>query len=158
MTTKKDFTTSFWVEQAQNEVFEAIKNARGWWSENIEGNTGNLNDVFFYSVKDQHHCTIKLREVVPNQKMEWLVLDNYFHFAIDQTEWKGTRISFEIIRQGSKTQVNFTHIGLVPGFECYDLCFKAWNFYIANSLKDLITIGKGQPNAKEETIPQLNNH
>ncbi|HEX9512792.1 MAG TPA: SRPBCC domain-containing protein [Puia sp.] len=148
--TTKDFITTFLVEQTPNEVFEAIKNARGWWSENIEGNTENLNDVFFYSVKDQHHCTVKLIEVVANQKMEWLVLDNYFHFTADQTEWKDTRISFEITKQDGKTQVHFTHIGLVPGFECYDLCFKAWIFYITNSLKDLITTGKGQPNAKEE--------
>src|SRR4051812_42661210 len=126
----KDFTTSILVDQTPKQVFEAINNVRGWWSENIKGGTDKLNDEFTYSMKDLHRCAMRLIEVVHNQKVVWLVLDNYFNFAIDQTEWKDTKISFEITEQGGKTHVQFTHIGLVPGFECYDICFNAWTGYI----------------------------
>jgi len=34
-------------------------------------------------------------------------------------------------------------------YECYEICQDAWTNYIQNSLSDLITTGKGQPNAKE---------
>jgi hypothetical protein len=52
------------------------------------------------SVKDLHKCTMKLIEVIPNKKVVWLVLDNYFSFTQDKTEWIGTKIEFEISRKG----------------------------------------------------------
>jgi hypothetical protein len=145
----QNFTATILVDQNPQETFNAITNVRGWWSENIEGRTGKLDDVFFYSMKDLHHCTMKLVDLVPDKKAEWLVLNNYFNFTTDQTEWKNTKISFEITEQDDKTQIHFTHIGLVPGHECYDVCFNAWTGYISSSLHDLITTGKGHPNAKE---------
>jgi len=88
-------------------------------------------------------------ELVPDKKVVWFVKDNDFNFVNDKTEWKGTKIVFEISKTGDRTQLIFTHHGLVPGYECYDICKDAWSSYIQGSLKNLITTGKGQPNAKE---------
>ena len=46
-----DFTTAFVVDQTPEEVFNAVNNVRGWWSEEIEGNTGKLNDEFALLIK-----------------------------------------------------------------------------------------------------------
>ena len=146
----QDFNTSFSVDQTPTEVFNAVNNVRGWWSERIDGDTDQLNDEFTYQRWELHKCTMKLIEVVPDKKVVWLVLDNYFSFTKDQTEWVGTKIEFEISEKGGKTQLHFTHRGLVPAYECYDICFDAWASYIKGSLQNLITTGKGQPNAKEE--------
>jgi len=146
----QDFTTTILVDQTPQEAFDAINNVRGWWSENITGGTEKINDEFTYKAKELHRCTMKLIEVVPDKKIVWLVLDNYFSFVNDQSEWKNTKIIFEISKQGDKTQIRFTHQGLVPGHECFDICQNAWTGYINNSLRDLIAIGKGQPNRKEE--------
>jgi len=144
-----DFTTTITVDQTPTEVFNAINNVRGWWSEEIEGSTGKLNDVFLYHYKDIHLCKIKLIEVVPYEKVVWLVLDNHFNFTKDKSEWKDTKIIFDISEKDNKTQLRFTHVGLVPNYECYDICYEAWSNYIQNSLRNLITTGKGQPNPKE---------
>jgi hypothetical protein len=93
---------------------------------------------------------MKLIEVIPDKKVVWLVLDNYFNFTEDKTEWTGIKIEFEISEKENKTQVHFTHWGLVPAYECYDICFDGWSNYINNSLRSLITTGKGQPNPKED--------
>lgn len=143
----QDFTTILLVDQTPEEVFNAINNVRAWWSEEIEGSTDQVNDVFTYHYEDIHRCQIKLIEVIPNEKVVWLVIENYFNFTKDKSEWTGTKISFEISKKGEQTQIRFTHLGLVPEYECYDICRDAWSNYIHNSLRSLITTGKGQPNS-----------
>ena len=69
-------------------------------------------------------------------------------FVKDKTEWNGTKVIFDITKKGDKTEVRFTHVGLVPQYECYDACTDAWSGYIKGSLRNLITKGKGQPNKK----------
>jgi hypothetical protein len=142
-----DFTTTILVDQTPAAAFNAINNVRGWWSEEIKGHTTKLNDEFDYHYEDVHRCKIKLIEVVPEKKVVWLVLDNYFNFTKDKSEWKGTKMIFEIATKNNKTQIRFTHQGLVPEYECFDICKNAWTQYIQQSLRNLITKGKGQPNA-----------
>ena len=145
----QDFTRTFSVTQTPEEVFAAINNVRGWWSEEIEGNTDKQGDVFAYHYRDIHRCTIKLIELVPARKAVWHVLDNYFSFTQDKTvEWTNTKIRFEISRKGDKTEVRFTHEGLVPENECYEACSEGWSTYVS-SLQSLIAKGKGTPNVGE---------
>ncbi len=69
--TNPNFTTTFSVDQTPEEAFGAIKNVRGWWSEEIEGSTDQLGDEFTYRYKDVHHCKMKLIEVIPHKKVVW---------------------------------------------------------------------------------------
>lgn len=78
------------------------------------------------------------------------MLENYFKFTKDKSEWVNTKVIFEIDQKDNKTQLRVTHDGLVPEYECYDICEKAWTQYIQQSLKDLINTGKGQPNGKDK--------
>ena len=144
------FTTTFMVDQTPEEAIGAIKNVRGWWSEEIEGSTDKLGDEFTYRYKDVHSCKMKLIEVIPHKKVVWLVVDNYFNFTEDKSEWKGTRITFEVSEKDNQTEIRFTHLGLVPEYECFDICSNAWGSYMNGSLRTLITTGKGQPNPKEK--------
>jgi hypothetical protein len=146
----QNFRTAFAVDQTPEEAFAAINNVRGWRSEEIEGGTDKLGDEFTYRYKDVHSCKMKLTEVIPGKKIVWLVLDNYFNFTEDKSEWKGTKITFEISKNGDKTEICFTHLGLVPEYECFDVCSNAWGSYINGSLRSLITAGKGKPNRKEK--------
>lgn len=145
----KNFTTTIAVDQSPEEVFNAITNVRGWWSEELEGHSEKLNDEFTYHYKDVHRCKMKLIEVEPGKKIIWLVLDNYFSFTNDKSEWTGTKIIFDITEQDGKTKLRFTHQGLVPEYECYTACVNGWSQYIQKSLLSLITTGKGQPNSSQ---------
>jgi hypothetical protein len=93
---------------------------------------------------------MKLIEVIPHKKAVWLVVDNYFNFTKNISEWKGTKITFEVSEKDNKTEIRFTHLGLVPEYECFDICSNAWGSYMNGSLRTLITTGKGQPNPKEK--------
>lgn len=150
-----DFTTTILVDKSPADVFNAINNVRGWWSENIEGDTDKPNAEFNYSYRDNHICKIKVAELTPDKKVVWQVLDNYFDFTTDSHEWKGTSIVFELSQKGGQTQLKFTHVGLVPEYECFDVCKDAWSDYIRNSLRKLITDGKGKPNPREKKIASI---
>lgn len=145
----QSFSTTILVDQTPEEVFDAINNVRGWWSEEVDGSTTKLNDEFSYHYKDIHLCKMKIVESIPGKKVVWLVTDNYFNFIEDKSEWKDTRISFDISKKGNQTQLHFAHLGLVPQYQCYEVCREAWTNYITNSLHNLIATGKGEPNPKE---------
>ena len=116
----------------------------------VEGDTDKLGAVFYHHYQDVHRCTLKITELAPGKKVAWRVLHNDFNFIKDRTEWNGADVIFDITKKGDKTEVRFTHAGLVPAYECYDVCSNAWAQYIAVSLRKLITTGKGEPNPVEE--------
>ena len=146
----QNLTFTISVDQTPEEAFAAINNVRGWWSGNIEGSTDKLGDEFTYRYEDVHYSKQKITEFIPGKKVVWHVLDGYLNFTQDKTEWQGTDITFDISKKRDKTEVRFTHVGLVPESECYDACSNAWGSYINGSLRSLITSGKGHPNPKEK--------
>jgi hypothetical protein len=146
----QNLTAAFTVDQTPEEAFAAINNVRGWWSGDIEGGTGKLGDIFTYRYQDVHYSKQEITEFIPGKKVAWHVLDGYLNFVEDKTEWTGTDITFDISKRGDKTEVRFTHIGLVPEVECFNACSSAWGFYITGSLRSLIATGKGEPNRKEK--------
>jgi uncharacterized protein YndB with AHSA1/START domain len=154
MKNNHNYTATILVDQTPEEVFNAISNVRGWWSQAIEGETDKLGAEFKYHYKDIHRCVFKITEFAPGKRVVWHILDNYFDFIQDKSEWKGTDVVFEIARKGDKIEVRFTHVGLVPAYECFDVCSNAWGSYITGSLRNLITTGKGQPNPLEEVVSE----
>ena len=146
----QNFTMTFLVDQSPKEVFDAVTNVRGWWSEMVEGGTRNLNDEFSYRHGDLHYSKHKLTEVIPNKRVVWLTTDSELTFVDNKTEWTGTTISFDIAEKDGKTELTFVHHGLVPQFECYNACFGGWTYYLQESLLPLITTGTGTPDKKQD--------
>jgi hypothetical protein len=146
----QSFTTSFTVDQSPAEIFQAITNVRGWWSGEIDGSTDKLGAEFTYRYEDVHRSRQKITEFVPGKKVVWRVLDSEINFVKDKAEWNGTEIVFEIAKTNGKSELRFTHVGLAPRIQCYGKCSGAWAFYINESLRNLITIGKGEPNPSDE--------
>lgn len=140
---RSNFMTTILVDNTPKEVFAAVNNVRGWWQGEIQGSTDKLNDEFIYQMKEVHFSKQRLVEVTPDQKVVWLVTDSKLSFTKKKDEWTGTKISFEISKAEAKTQLLFTHEGLVPELECYGGCSSAWGDLIQKSLFSLITQGRG---------------
>lgn len=142
--TTTDFRTTLLVSRTPGEVFDNILNVRGWWSglysEEIKGRTNKLNDEFtFRAGEGAHYSKQKLIELVPGEKVVWLVTDSKLTFIQNTNEWEGTRLCFEISKKHDKTEIRFTHLGLLPEIECYDSCSTAWTQYMQEKLLGLIT-------------------
>jgi hypothetical protein len=143
--TSQNYSTSFTVEQSAEAVFAAINNVRGWWTGDVEGITDKLGEEFSYRHKDIHYSRQKITELVPNKKIVWLVTDAQLNFVEDKHEWVNTEIRFEISEKAGQTEVRFTHLGLVPDYECFDSCSNAWAYYVNGSLRDSIRSAKQKP-------------
>jgi hypothetical protein len=143
----QNFTTTISVDQTPQEAFAAINNVRGWWSGQIEGDTDKPGAEFSYRYQDMHRSTQKITEFIPGKRVAWQVVDSHLSFLKDKSEWNGSDIIFEISENEGKTEVRFTHMGLVPEYECYGSCSNAWDMLINGNLRKLITTGKSQPDA-----------
>ncbi|MFP9137558.1 SRPBCC family protein [Devosia sp. XGJD_8] len=141
--TTPSYTTTFTVNRSPEAAFAAIINPRAWWSGAFEGDSTELGDVFTYRYQDLHYSRQEVTELVPGRRVAWQVLDADLSFLKDRTEWTGTTIAFDIVHTGSHTEVTFTHVGLKPEVECYDICTDAWTSLIQGSLKQLIETGTG---------------
>jgi hypothetical protein len=145
---KQDYTTTILVKATPNKTFKSINHVAAWWTENIEGNSEKLHDIFTIHFGETF-VTMKIAESVPDKKVLWNVTDCYLPWLADKKEWTDTRIVFEISAEGDSTRIQFTHVGLTPQVECYDNCVKGWNQYFKESLAKLINEGKGLPQRKQ---------
>ncbi|HMG14430.1 MAG TPA: hypothetical protein VK590_03215 [Saprospiraceae bacterium] len=134
----KNYTTSILVDQSPEQAFNAINNVKTWWSSNFEGHSEKLNDVYTVHF-GKTNITIQIIESIPFEKILWEVIDCHKDWLKNKKEWKGTKMLWEISTVMEGTKITFTHIGLVPGLECYKGCENAWREYIRGSLYNLIT-------------------
>ena len=145
-----NFTLTMLVKATPEQAFAAINDPRAWWGENIEGRTDALGEEWTYRYKDLHVSRHRTAELVPNSKVAWHVVDATISFLEDKTEWIGTQIVFDIAPQGDMTEIRFTHVGLKPSVECFDVCSDAWTGLITGSLRGLIERGEGDPDSIEK--------
>ena len=143
-----NFTSRIIVDASTDQAFKSINNPAKWWTENVTGSSQKTGDEFTVRFGDVHYSNQKLVEIIPGKKVVWLVTDSKLNFIKDKQEWTNTQISFEISNLNGKTKIVFTHIGLVPGIECFNACSNAWSQYIQKSLFNLLNTGEGQPDPK----------
>jgi hypothetical protein len=159
MSSTDHLSATITVDHTPDEVFAAITDVRGWWSENIIGATAELHDEFVFTDDSTQpgeaaksgdgirFARFRLTEVVPGQRMVWYVVDSYLSFVEDHDEWTDTRVVFGISpHEDGTTTVDFTHEGLSEaGSDCFEACSQGWTYYITRSLPQLLATGTGLP-------------
>jgi len=148
---QENYRSSIHADISPKEAFDSINYVSGWWTENIEGNSEKLDDVFTVHFGETF-VIFKIIESVPYKKIAWLVTDCHLPWLKDKKEWSNTTVSWEISTENNLTKIDMTHIGLVPDIECYTNCEKGWNHYIQDSLFKLITEHEGVPQRKQELV------
>ena len=129
------YATTIEVAQSPKNVFQHINDVAKWWNNNLEGSSTKLNDEFIVSHDGLHYSKQKLVEFIPDRKIVWLVTDSLLSWLErDKHEWTGTKMIFEITPSGDKTTLHFTHEGIVPEVECYNLCVQGWDLMIKGRL------------------------
>ncbi|MFO0554435.1 MAG: SRPBCC domain-containing protein [Polyangiaceae bacterium] len=141
----RDFSLVFTVKKDKEAVFDAILNVPGWWSSTLEGRTKAVDDEFTYRHKKLHVSKHRVTEVVPGERVVWHTLEADIGLGKNRAEWRGTDVRFDVRQSGDETEVTFTHLGLRPELECFEACRRGWTYYVGESLRALITEGRGTP-------------
>lgn len=152
---ERDYTTTVELEATPEEAYRGVVDVRGWWNEAVEGPTHTAGESFVFEVPGIHRSRILVTDLEPGRLVAWRVLENWMAFVADQREWVDSEIRFEIeAAPGGGSVLRFTHVGLTPIEECYELCSNAWGHFITTSLKQRIETGTGMPgtNPDEEKV------
>ncbi|MES2847473.1 MAG: SRPBCC family protein [Bacteroidota bacterium] len=150
---KTGYQTGFTVHTTAESIFLSLTTKiNEWWTNEMEGTAFNSNDIFTVRFGNTFK-TFQVEEMIPNKKIIWKCIAAYIDVTEieNKSEWLETKIIWEIIQTAEATQLNMIHYGLTPSFDCYDICEKGWIKFI-NSLKNLLTTGKGMPYKKVESI------
>ncbi len=141
------YSTTLTVDRTPADVYDAINDLRGWWIAEIDGGNDRVGAEFSYAVPDLHSCTLRVTELVPGRRIVWRVVASEMTFVLDRSEWVGTEVTFDLDGDADATRVHFTHVGLVPEHECFEVCAGAWSHYVGDSLRSLLTTGAGKPSS-----------
>jgi len=142
--TGQDYSSSITANITAQQATERISRVADWWTAHVTGDSTKVGDAFTVRWGDTF-LDFKVVELTPAKRVEWLVTDCNLSFIEDKKEWKDTRVVFEISSSGNETTVKMTHVGLLPSVECYNTCEKGWNFYILESLQNLLNVNQGFP-------------
>jgi len=140
-----NYTNSFVVNKSTAEVFECLtKKIPQWWSTDFEGSSEKPNDEFMVRF-DKTFKKFRIESTDENTII-WLCTDQYINIPEikNKTEWIGTKVIWSILPQDFATKVGILHEGLTPEAECFSVCEKGWNAFIA-SLFALLEGGDGLP-------------
>jgi len=140
----KNFHRTIKVNASAEETMKKIGQVNLWWAKNFSGSAEKLNDKFTVDFGETF-VDFEISELISNKKVVWKVTDCNLHWIKTKKEWNNTEVVFEISAENNKIKIDFTHVGLVPGVECYNDCEAGWNGHINNSLADFINDGKGNP-------------
>jgi hypothetical protein len=140
----KNFQRTIAVNAAPAEAMKKIAQVDKWWAKKVKGRSEMLNDRFTVDFGETF-VDFQITELVPAKKVVWKVTDCNLHWISHKKEWNGTEVVFEISGAENPTQIHFTHVGLMPGIECYKDCEAGWNEHITDSLVKYINEGKGMP-------------
>lgn len=126
-----------YINAPVDKVYDVLTSARGLaevWTQELTF-VAELGAVNAFMFGDEAPTTMKITELVKNQKMSW-------HCVESDPEWVGTHVSFELHQVGEKTSIVLRHTDWRLVTEFYRFCNYNWAIFLL-SLKQFCEEGKG---------------
>lgn len=107
------YTTTVEVAKSPEVVFNhLLHDVAKFWPEDFEGESSKLDDEFIFTTGgDSHYSKNRVVELVPDQKVVWLVTESIR--KTDKFDWTGTKMIFELTPKGDHTLIEFTYDGII---------------------------------------------
>ncbi len=146
---EQGYSTEMLVSAKPEFVYNAItKEIDKWWTE-LSNKALQVGEQLTVKFGKTTSWVMTVSEASPNQSLAWKVIEANHDLESISTkdEWKGTSIKWKIEKNGSGSKITFTHEGLIPALECYEICEGGWGYFL-ESLKNYLETGKGNPHKK----------
>jgi uncharacterized protein YndB with AHSA1/START domain len=122
-----------------NDTYRALSTLdglAGWWTTTTKGNPSKGGTIEF-RFGSNGGFDMKVLEAEPGKRVLWQVVDG-------PDVWIGTKISFDLRRDGDYTAVLFKHEGWKEPVEFMHHCSTKWATFLL-SLKSFVETGRGAP-------------
>ena len=136
----KNYHKTIMVNASIEDSMEKISSIDLWWKKDFTGSAEKLNDTFTVPFGAPSFVDFVVSELVPEKKVVWKVTDCYLPWFEDKKEWNNTEVVFQLSEENNQTKIDFTHVGLVPEVECFEVCQKGWDGHLS-ALEKLINEG-----------------
>ncbi|MFC1558812.1 SRPBCC domain-containing protein, partial [candidate division KSB1 bacterium] len=140
----RSYSTELLISAKPESVYSAItKDIDKWWTE-LSNQALQAGDQLIVRFEKTTSWVMTVSEAFPNRSLVWKVTEanHDLEGITTKDEWKGTIIKWKIAGNESESKVTFTHEGLVPALECYEICIAGWGNFLG-SLKNYLETGKG---------------
>lgn len=145
-TSTNDYHISLSIKNEIEKVFKALTSEiPHWWTKNFNGTADVVNETFTVKFGTTFK-TMKVLNLVPNKKVVWECIETLIDLPElpNNTEWKGTKVVWNLYQQAKETKILLTHFGLTPQVACYEICERGWQSFL-ESLKTYVETGQGMP-------------
>lgn len=142
------YTTKVLIKGSKEQIFDAIsQHVQKWWG-NTDCTVSGIDDEFITSF-DKTYWKFKISKFEPFTEIVWKCIDaSHIHAGYNEIEkeWIGTSVQWLLEESNqNETILHFTHNGLIPELNCYEICFPAWERFVTKSLKSFVEMGTGMP-------------
>jgi uncharacterized protein YndB with AHSA1/START domain len=127
------------INAPSSAVYKAITEESGlksWWTVQTRA-VPEVGAVIEFNFGDRYHDEMKIVNLKPNQKVEWICL-------LGESEWIDTTFVFDLEAKDDHTILRFTHGSWRESTDFFASCNYHWGYYL-RSLKCLCETGKGTP-------------
>ena len=143
-----NYTREIVVSSTPAEAYKALTTGfNKWWTTDCNPVTNAGEKITFKF--GPSYWVMRANNLVPNELVEYECIEaHHVHDGLPSSildEWKKSILKWAIQKQEEKTNIIFTHEGLVPSLECYEVCEQGWDYFFVNSLKQYLDSGEGTP-------------
>lgn len=139
------------VSAQPQEIYRALTTGyQDWWTTTGGKQFNTVGDrVKFTFPPLVSYWTFEAKVLDPDMRVELECVDAYHELAdkpdAAKDEWLGSRMIFQIVPRGNKTDVHFHHQGLTSHLDCYEVCEQGWDHFFVDSLRVYLNTGVGKP-------------
>lgn len=145
-----NYSRTLLTQATAHEAYAALTTGFSNWWTTPEGLIRQVGDrAKFTFPPGVSYWTFEAVKLVQNQHVELACIDAFHKHegqpeAIE-TEWRHSRLVWQIKTIKNKTHLHMEHHGLVPGLLCYEICEAGWDHFFGQSLQMYLDTGKGLP-------------
>jgi uncharacterized protein YndB with AHSA1/START domain len=134
-----DIVPRIGIRATPRKVYAALteqKGLAGWWTSNTNASP-KAGALLQFRFDDQGGNDMTVVRLVRGKRILWRCVNG-------AKEWIGTRVMFDLKREGGRTILLFTQRGWRTQGEFMHYCSTKWAVYLL-SLKSLLEKGRGRP-------------